>query len=319
MPENQNANGERWTQESVAIAKQLGWTQKGTSNFDIECVHHRNERRSQPHGVDSFFEYYDPYYQGNQGILVESKCWQFKNITTSNIKKWIKQMTDCMECMQVSPTIQALSNAPIQNALLMCWSHDEYETETFITQLSKVGIASKRYPCNIFVASNHEIWRWCSLINTVNTIKSTCQSFKYIYPNVPTLGTNLILADHLTLTHLFSKYVFAEVKQSILNVTGGNDIIAKLVVFCFEPASVQSLEFLYDLIKRLNFQSYRFCEVYLYEREVSARHITEEFLRRVSAQTYGDLKSPSKLEIKYLDIFDGMMNIPDAIIHFGEA
>lgn len=69
MPENQNANGERWTQESVAIAKQLGWTQKGTSNFDIECVHHRNERRSQPHGVDSFFEYYDPYYQGNQGIL----------------------------------------------------------------------------------------------------------------------------------------------------------------------------------------------------------------------------------------------------------
>ena len=28
MPENQNANGEHWTRESVAIFKQLGWTSK---------------------------------------------------------------------------------------------------------------------------------------------------------------------------------------------------------------------------------------------------------------------------------------------------
>ena len=319
MPENQNVSGEHWTRESVAIAKQLGWTQKGTSNFDIECTHHRKERRGQPHGVDSFFEYYDPYNQGPQGILVESKCWQFKNITTANIKKWIKQMTDCMECMQVSPTIQALSTAPIQNALLMCWANDEYDSDEFVAELSKVGIANKKYPCNIFVASNREILKWCSLISTVNMIKSFCQSFKYIYPNVPTLGTNLILADHLTLTHLFSKYIFAEVKQSIPNRTGGNDIISKLVVFCFEPASIQSLDFLYDLIKRLNFQSYPLCEVYLYDREVSVRHITADFLRRISAQPYGDLQSPSILEIKYLDIFDGMANIPDAIIRFEEV
>lgn len=319
MPENQNVNGEHWTRESVAIAKQLGWTQKGTSNFDIECTHHRKERRGQPHGVDSFFEYYDPYNQGIQGILVESKCWQFKNITTANIKKWIKQMTDCIECLQVSPTIQALSNAPIQNALLMCWAHDEYDSDEFAAELSKVGIANKKYPCNIFVASNREILKWCSLISTVNAIRSSCQTFKYIYPNVPTLGTDLILADHLTLTHLFSKYIFAEVKQSVPNRTGGNDIISKLIVFCFEPASVQSLDFLYDLIKRLNFQTYPLCEVYLYDREVSVRHITADFLRRISAQPYGDLQSPSTLEIKYLDIFDGMTNIPDRIIRFEEV
>lgn len=319
MPENQNATGERWTRESVAIAKQLGWTQKGTSNFDIECTHHRTERRSQPHGVDSFFEYFDPYYQGNQGILVESKCWQFASITTENIKSWIKQMTDCMECMQVSSTVQSLTSAPVQNALLMCWANDRYDADVFMERVSKVGIASKKYSCNVFIASNREILQWCSLINTVNAIKAASQSFKYIYPNVPTLGTNLIFADHITLTHLFSKYIFAEAKQSVPNNTGGNDIVSKLVVFCFEPVSVQSLEFLYDLIKRLNFQSYRFCEIYVYENEVSVRHITSEFLRRVSAQVCGDIQNPSIPVIKYLDVFDGMAHVPDTIIRFEEA
>ena len=90
MPENQNANGEHWTRESVSILKQLGWTQRGSCNFDIECIHHVKERKGQKHGVDSFFEYYDPYYKSTQGILVESKCWEFKSITTANIKKYTR-------------------------------------------------------------------------------------------------------------------------------------------------------------------------------------------------------------------------------------
>jgi len=319
MPENQNANGERWTTESVAIVKQLGWEQKGTSNFDIECTFHAKERHGQKHGIDSFFEYYDPYYQSQQGILVESKSWQFKSINSTNIKKWIKQMTDCIECMQVSPTIQSLSHSPIQNALLMCWANDEYDSATFKEQLMQVGVASKKYPCNIFVASNQEILKWCSLINTVNTIKTSCYSFKYIYPNVPTLGTDLIMAEHLTLTHLFSRYIFAEVKLSVPNRSGGNDIIEKLIVFCFEPVTVESLEFLYDLIKRLNFQSYPACEIFLYDREINVRHITTDFLRKINSQIKGDIKSPSIVDIKYLDIYDGMRNIPDAIIRFEEV
>lgn len=319
MPENQNASGERWTKESIAIAKQLGWEQKGTSNFDIECVHHTKDRQGQKHGIDSYFEYLDPYYQSAQGILVESKNWQFKSITTANIKKWMKQMTDCIECMQVSATIQSLSQAPIQNALLMCWANDEYNQEEFSERLSKVGLANKKYPCNIYVASNREVLRWCSLINTVNLLKSTSISFRYIYPNVPTLGTNLIMSNQLILTHLFSKYIFAECKQSVPNRSGGHDIEEKLVVFCYEPTTLHSLEFLYDLIKRLNFQSYPFCEIYLYEQELSIRHVTAEFTRKINSELKGDVNRPSTISIKYLDIYDGMQNIPDAIIRFEEV
>ncbi|NBJ16629.1 MAG: hypothetical protein FNP40_13925 [Dehalobacter sp. 4CP] len=319
MPEDQNANGEHWTKESVSILKQLGWTQKGSTNFDVECTHHVKERKGHKHGVDSFFQYYDPYYQTEQGVLVESKNWQFNSITTANIKKWIQQITDCMECMQVSPTIQDLSQAPIQNAVLMCWANDEYAHSTFIERLNKVGIGSKKYPCNIFVASNYEILRWCSLINSVNSIKRDAKAFNFIYPNVPTLGTSLIKAEHLTLTHLYSKYIFAEVKQEVGNYHGGNDVIDKLVVFCYEPVSSLSLDFLYDLIRRLNFQSYPVYEIYLNEKETSIRQIVADFKTRINTQIKGDIKNPSTIEVKYLDMFDGLNNVPDGIIHFGEV
>jgi len=319
MPENQNASGEHWTRESVSILKQFAWTQKGSCNFDIDCVHHSKERNGQGHGIDSFFEYYDPYSKSTQGILVESKTRQFSGITTGSIKKWIKQVTDCMECMQVSPSIQGMTSAPIQNALLMIWANDEYEHEMFMKMLRKVGIASKKYPCNIFVASNQEILKWCSLINTIDTLKAQSDSFKFIYPNVPTIGTDLILAEHLTLTHLFSKYVFAEVKAQVPDVRGGTYQIEKLIVFCYESVSVASLDFLYTLIKRLNFQSYPISEIYLFDKQIATRQITAEFINRINSEIKGDLAQPSKIEMKYLDIYDGLANVPDRIIHFGEA
>lgn len=319
MPENQNTTGEHWTRESVSILKQFGWRQKGSCNFDIECVHHTKERRGQPHGVDSFFEYYDPYSRSNQAILVESKNWQFSSITTANIKKWVKQVTNCMECMQVSSTIQSMTNAPIQNALLMVWANDEYDHQVFMNNLQKVGVASKKYPCNLFVASNQEILKWCSLINMINAIKLQSKNFKYIYPNVPTLGTDLVLADHLTLTHLYSKYIFAEAEMQVPDIRGGTYLIKKLIVFCYEPASIASLDFLYSLIKRLNFQSYPISEVYLFDKETSVRQIAAEFTNRINSEIKGDIARPSTIEIKYLDIFDGLQNVPDQIIHFGEA
>lgn len=318
MPEDQNANGEHWTRESVAILKQLGWTQRGTSNFDIECVHHSVLRRGQGHGVDSFFTYYDPYYQSDQGILVESKNWQFNSMTTENIKKWVKQITVCIECMQVSSTIQDLTQAPIQNALLMCWANDSYDQATFTSRLKDVSIAGKKYECNIYVASNYEILKWCSLINTINELKRNSKEFKFIYPNIPTLGTNLVKADHITLVHLYSKYIFAQSKVERYNVSGGTDVVDQTVVFCFEPASAASLDFLYDLVKQLNLQASHEYIFYFYERETTIRQVVGEFKNRVASQVRGDILNPSLIIIKYLDIFNGLQNVPDNIIHFGE-
>lgn len=317
MPENQNANGEHWTKESVAIFKQLGWTQRGTSNFDIECTVH-SSRRGQGHGVDSLFTYYDPYEQCEQGILVESKCWQFKSITSENIKKWLKQITDCLECMQVSRTVQELTTAPIKNAVLMCWANDQYDYEEFRKRLNAVKIGSKKYECNLYIASNYEILKWCSLINTINKIKLNCNEFKFVYPNVPTLGTNLVKANHVSLIHLYSKYTFAQAKVEVKTFRG-SEIKDQLIVFCFEKATTYSLEFMYDMIKQLNLQDAQEYIFYLFDKETSVRQIVGEFTSRVNEQISGDLTNPSRVIIKYLDIYEGMSNIPDTIINFEEG
>lgn len=316
MPENQNANGEYWTRESVAIFKQLGWTQRGVSNFDIECSLHPS-RRGQGHGVDSLFTYYDPYEQSEQGVLIESKCWQFDSITTENIKKWFKQITECLECMQVSRTIQDLTSAPIKNAVLMCWANDRYDYEKFTQRLENVKIGSKKFECNLYVASNYEILRWCSLINTINKIKKDSIEFKIVYPNVPTLGTNLVKANHISLIHLYSKYIFAQAKFETRNVHG-SVIKDSLIVFCFEKASTHSLEYLYDMIKQLNLQDAQEYIFYLFEKETLIRQIVGEFIARVNCQISGDLSNPSRVVVKYFDIFDGMINVPDMIINFEE-
>lgn len=317
MPENQNAIGEHWTKESVAIFKQLGWTQKGTSNFDIECSLHPT-RKGQGHGVDSLFTYYDPYAQGEQGVLVESKCWQFNSITADNIKKWFKQITDCMECMQVSPTVQDLTSAPIKNAILMCWAHDQYSHDEFQRRLKSVRIGNKKYECNLFVASNYEILKWCSLINTINQIKNVSSEFKILYPNVPTLGTNLVKANHISLIHLYSKYIFAQAKVET-RIFRGSEIKDQLIVFCFEKATTASLEFMYDMIKQLNLQDAHEYVLYLFEKETPIRQIVGEFMTRVNQQISGDISNPSNVTVKYLDIYDGLANIPDTIIKFEEA
>ena len=318
MPENQNTNGEHWTKESVAIFNQLGWTQKGTTNFDIECSLHPN-RKGQGHGIDSLFTYYDPYTQSEQGILVESKCWQFRNITAANIKKWFKQITECIECIQVSPSIQDLTSAPIKNAILMCWANDEFEHEEFQKRLRAVKIRSKRYECNLFVASNHEILKWCSLINTINKLKMESKDFKFLYPNVPTLGTNLVKANHISLIHLYSKYIFAQAKVVIPTYNGGTEIKDQLIVFSFEKTTMASLEFMYDMIKQLNLQDAHEYVFYLYERETAVRQIVGEFTTRVNQQISGDISNPSNVIIKYLDILEGLTYVPDNIINLLEV
>lgn len=316
MPENQNANGDHWTRESVAIFRQLGWTQRGVSNFDIECSLHPF-RRGQGHGVDSLFTYYDPYEQSEQGILVESKCWQFGSITTENIRKWFKQITDCLECLQVSRTIQDLTSVPFKNAILMCWANDQFDHEVFKQRLRAVKIGSKKYECNLYVASNYEILKWCSLINTINVIKQSSTDFKIVYPNVPTLGTNLVKADHISLVHLYSKYIFAQAKIEIRH-QHGSEIKDQLFVFCFDKVTKLSLEFMYDMIKQLNLQDAQECIFYLFEKETPIRQIVGEFMTSVNGQISGDLSNPSTVFVRYLDIFDGLTNVPDTIIHFGE-
>ena len=152
---------------------------------------------------------------------------------------------------------------------------------------------------------------------TESLVMQNCITFKFVYPNVPTLGTNLVKADHISLIHLYSKYIFAQARVEV-RTNRGSEIKDQLIVFCFEKATTHSLEFMYDMIKQLNLQDAQEYIFYLFERETPIRQIVGEFTTRVNSQISGDLENPSTVTIKYLDIYDGMTNVPDTIINFEE-
>lgn len=132
------------------------------------------------------------------------------------------------------------------------------------------------------------------------------------------LGTNFVKADHVTLTHLYSKFIFAQAKFEVRN-SRGSEFKDQLIVFCFEKASLQSLEFMYDMIKQLNLQGAQEYIFYLFERETPIRQTVAEFKRKIEGQISGNLDAPSSVCIKYLDVYDGMTHIPDNIINFEEV
>ncbi|MDG0874821.1 hypothetical protein L5D93_21310 [Paenibacillus thiaminolyticus] len=74
MSEEQQYQGDRWTTQSKNILKNLGWTQLGDSNFDIDCVNKvshktKTKDRINPHGSDIVFSFYDPYSKKDIGLI----------------------------------------------------------------------------------------------------------------------------------------------------------------------------------------------------------------------------------------------------------
>ena len=76
---------------------------------------------------------------------------------------------------------------------------------------------------------------------------------------------------------------------------------------------------MYDMIKQLNLQDAQEFVFYLFEKETPIRQIVGEFTSRVNNQISGDLNNPSTVTIRYLDVYDGMINVPDTIINFEEG
>ena len=70
------------------------------------------------------------------------------------------------------------------------------------------------------------------------------------------------------------------------------------------------------MIKQLNLQNADEYIFYLYEKETEVRQIVGDFKNKMTSHISGDINSPSDISFKYLDIYDGMQNIPDTIINY---
>lgn len=317
MSEEQQFQGDRWTTQSVSILKNLGWEKKGSSNFDVKCVRPTEhtttpeaKRRINPHGVDSIFSYFDPFSTNQTDVIVESKHRVWSGISTSTIQKFVDQLLMTVECSRLSGELSDLGCSSVNTGLLMIWCHevDQYNQEKFNEYLSELKVESRRAPITIYIASNREILRWCSLIEKIKEIKSDSyvEEFKIFYPGG---DFNRISnrRDHFTLEMLFSSYIFAKSKELRDGGKRATYQVDVNHVFFYAKPTKEELDFMSTLITRYQLEDADELHIHFQGEQTKYRKDIEQFINELGQKFK---KADKELEVK-VDYLIDLKKVPE--------
>lgn len=307
MSEEQQYQGDRWTTQTKNIMCNLGWEQKGDANFDIPCVNKNTHKtrfkdRKNPHGIDLVFSFYDPYKLKNLGVIVESKHRQWNGINKGEIEKFIDQLQMSIECAETSEIFQSVGCPSVKTGLLMIWCNEpeKFDDSQYREYLKQLRFTTKRNPITLYIASNTEILRWCSLIQKINEIKAKSIEFDYFYPSDIFSGgdSSASRRTHVNLVHLFSSYIFAKSKQKleIEDVIISQDINH---VFFFSEPTLEELNFMYSCIKKCQLEDAKELRIHLYNTDTKYRVYIEQFKRSIEA-SFENQGIKKKLIIEYM-------------------
>ena len=313
MSEQQQYIGERWTQESIKILTALGWTQINDSGYDIPCSfknrHGSNGKiRSNPHGIDISFICLDPFLNKNEIIIVESKTRQWNGITVSSLESFLKQLLYTLECSNCCNSFNGYDYDTMNTGLLMIWCNEplQYNPEEFIKKLKKVKISATNKFLKLYVASNYEILKYCSLIKTIEEIKSkpNCQEFKIFYPS-DTFGNYNSLPnrrDIINLSYMFSKFIFARSKEieKMGKITTEIDITH---IFFFEEPTREELNFISTKFGNYQLEDCQKIIIHFYGKKEEAFRNDLNFFKNSMNKKYIDNDKNLEIEYNYMPVF----------------
>ncbi|MCY8373364.1 hypothetical protein P8868_17005 [Bacillus inaquosorum] len=320
MSEEQQFQGERWTNQTKNILRKLGWGQKGDSNIDIPCsqksTHGKGgKKRINPHGIDLLFSYFDPYKSADNTVLVESKNRNWAGITTSTLQEFVSQISNTVECARTSSSlIQDLKCSVINDGLLMVWCNetDKFDENTFKEYVRNLKVKKRKNPLNIHIASNKEILRWCSIIQKVEEIKKKYTEFDFFYPSdyFSSGQTTVRRQKQLNLSHMFSDYIFAKGEQS---VEFGSTTLTEHVnhIFFFAEPTIEELEFMDNCITRYQFEDANRLVIHIHGGKSEYRAQINQF-KTEKQESLIKRKSKLKIDIDYLVEFK---EVPENFTH----
>lgn len=317
MSEEQQFQGDRWTTQSLNILRNLGWEQKGTANFDIPCTNKSSHKtgnstsRKNPHGIDLLFSNFDPFINKEVSIIVESKHRQWTGISTSTIQDFLNQVLMTVECASTDPELIRLGCENIRTGLLMIWCNEpeKFDNEKFKEYINGLVIKARKTPTTIYIASNNEILKWCSIIEKIKELKTELSEFKFFYPSDLFSGgiSSANRKEHLNLIQMFSSYVFAKSKMSIQanRDTRVNKDINH--VFFFAEPTIEELDFMFSCVKKFQFEDADQIIIHFYGQQTRYRIHIEEFLRKKNEKYEEDQKFLS-INADYLNV---LVDVPE--------
>jgi len=281
MPEEQSVQGTRWTIHAVELLKGLGWSPRGDINVDIPCTIHPNRRN--PHGIDAFLTYSDPYRKKEIGIIIETKNYAWRSVTRAFIQETVDNLIETIECAPLSDEFQRrlnFSNAAVNTGLILIWSHDDFERDTFQRYLKELEIPKKRKLSTIYVLNNYDILKLYSLYHTIKQICSSLREpdkFDIYYPSYSNSdsvnGKNFVNLEYFT-----SKFIFGKMIESINYKNKSRDINTITTVFYFDQLNLESLNYLYLSLKKFQLADDKI-RIYHYNDPSHYRGPIREFVR----------------------------------------
>ena len=284
MPEEQNVEGDRWLDKVIEILNALGWSQHGDKKVDIF-----SSKKNKSYGVDAYFTYYDPYEMFDTGVLIEAKSRQWRSVNPSFIKDTVNKMVESLQEVPLSEEFNDKLNFNTANKVntgfILLWVNDSnYDHEIFQEYLTEIDIPIKWQTQRIYIVSNAEILRFCSIVETskeLSTISSdTSEEFRYYYPSLTGAKNEPRRIEHLTLEYLYSKYIFGKMK--IKKSIGDSDISKEItVVFYNDSIILPALKLMYNALIRFQLLDVHEVWVYFYDSMSNYRSDIEEFRRYV--------------------------------------
>ncbi|WP_321999398.1 hypothetical protein [Bacillus pumilus] len=311
MSEEQQVQGDRWTTQTLNILKRFGWEQKGDANFDIPCSgankskHGTNEKgRKNPHGIDLLLSYFDPYKSGTSHVIVESKERKWNGITSSSLQDFVTQLSNTLECARTNPTINNdLGCTNLNEGLLMVWCNEpeKYDEDKFQEYLSELKISRRKRPLTLYIASNKEILRWCSIVQKIKELQAEGERLEFFFPgDYFSKGlTTVKRQQQLNITHMFSDYIFAKGEKSleVLNITVPENIHH---VFFFAEPTIEELRFMNKCIASYQMEDAHKLIIHIHGEQRNYRTHIHQFLNEKQAILDKD-NSKLKIQIDYMN------------------
>lgn len=318
MAESQVVKGNDWLDKAIRLFEALGWEQHGSNNVDIKIPWGDHEK-----GIDAYFVYYDPFEETKIGIFLEAKNYQMESVTPSFLEKTIKKMVKVIDEVPASKEFNEKLNFNqanlINTGVIVLWVNDKFEIDTYRRYLENIKIPIKRNPQKIFLISNDDILRFCSIIETCKIIQQKTNSnngeqdlISFHYPSLSERSNTIESLNTLTLEYLFSKYIFiktTEPEEIEMGNSRINTSINILIVLYFDDVKLNNLNLLYNFIIRYQLSDVAKVLVYLYQGDTIAnRETLDEFqrLNKKRKNNYFENGSISKLlkfEFDYMQQF----------------
>ncbi len=279
----------------------FGWDELARDQ-EIECRRSNHNKRT--HGLDLLMNFKNPYLGCKQGIIIECKNRQMKSITQDNLNVWVAELINTIECSQSAQELVEVKtdNMNLNTGLLLVHANDEFKKHLFDKYLSNLKVSNRRNPINIFVAGNEEIYRWNSLLNKIETIRS--DDFQFIYPSIE--GSNMEKGKYITINQLYSKYIFAQdlaMETKYKNGTSYKEPKKRKIMISFDEISRNCFKYMWSMFKEFQFQDAEEMVFIFYPR----RKDDVEFIKENFIKTLYQIEPPidadieNRIKIEFID------------------